>query len=157
MSAGGASGAAGAGGADPCGPYLETVDCTGEDACGYVSDGCSITCAEDRGEILLHQLPARVHLGATPHDPSCCDDVQRMYWITLDVTADVIFPKAYYSVNAPWRFAHKAERVDEKLCVVTSSDCGVSSYGSWVAVYTDDPNAPPADVIVEDHPSPGCF
>ncbi len=154
----GSGGASGSGGGSGCdNTYLSYVDCTGEDPCGYWHPGCSVTCADETGEIVLDWVPAKVRLPAvTTADPDCCAPVQRMYWIRLSLQAGNLFPYSFYKVNPPWKFA-RTQGVNGQACVVNSSQCATTSRDLWVVVYTDDPSAPPADVYVDQYGFPECM
>lgn len=145
--AAGTSGATGgAGGAVNC-PDNLTVDCSGE--CMTPRPECAFGCTVPGSEPVpvIGNPPVRIRLPSPSNSADCCAPITHM--VRIDpVSAQTL----RFTVSYPWRMVGREDRdsVDYKICAHNSLQCIVrTQFDGLVYVFTDDPNAPPTDVLVE--------
>ncbi|MCA9642980.1 MAG: hypothetical protein H6718_15040 [Polyangiaceae bacterium] len=143
---GGGAGSGGAGGDKNC-PSDLAFDCSG-DCLAPVSE-CGEHC-DSLKTIMVLGIPSRVRTPAGGTDANCCAPATRVIRVQYFGPAETV----RYRIAPPWRLAFDGETevVNQQICMRNSSQCGVLGSGApkHVNVYTDDPNAPPTDLIIDD-------
>ncbi len=146
--AGGSSGSggtstAGAGGAN-C-PDNLVADCSGE--CLEPDAKCPVGCSQPSSISVSGDLPLLVRLPA-PSDPSdCCAPIKQIVGVRYTDLGSVRF-----SVSPPWRIIGYEDGgvTNGQYCAHNSLQCVVRNpLANTAIVFTDDPNAPVADVLLE--------
>jgi hypothetical protein len=150
----GAAGSAGAGGLnpgdDPCPPNHLTTDCSGQ--CGDMPASCtSTTCPT--GVLVSGPLSAGLVLARAPSHPgaSCTctgngTSIAYSMYIGLSSKASSSW---HASVLDPWRVSV----LSSSCSLPDQSNCNTLNSG-YVTVWTDDPDAPSANVVAEPGPCP---
>lgn len=123
------------------------ADCSGECLTPRAECAAGCTIGISQPVPALGDLPMRIRLPAPSNSPDCCAPVSHM--VALRHTKNV---NVRFSVSPPWRLVgpDDTEFTNNQLCMHNSFQCIVRHpVENVVYAFTDDPNAPPTDVLLE--------